>query len=113
MIRSDADDYVIESLSELEAQLEFKTRELDEALEQQKATAEVLHVISNSSGELPLVFDTMLDKAMHLCAAEFGVLAVYDGNVFQAAATRGLPEKHAAFRAHSTGEDRSLSASPR
>ena len=87
-----------------EAQLELKTRELDEVLEQQRATAEVLQVISNSSRDLPLVFDTMLDKAMHLCAAEFGVLAIYDGKVFRSAATRGLPDKYAAFRARSTGD---------
>ena len=92
------------SFTAMEAQLKLKARELDEALEQQKATAEVLQVISNSSGDLPLVFDTMLDKAMHLCAAEFGVLAIYDGKVFRSAATRGLPKKYAAFRSHSTGD---------
>jgi two-component system NtrC family sensor kinase len=92
------------SVAELEAQLELRTRELDQALEQQKATAEVLQVISNSSGDLPRVFDTMLDKAMHLCGAEFGVLGIYDGKTFQTAATRGLPEKYAAYRARSTGD---------
>ncbi len=92
------------SVAELEARLELRTKELDQALEQQKATAEVLQVISNSSGDLPLVFDTMLDKAMYLCGAEFGVIAVYDGMIFRTAATRGLPEKYVAFRAQSTGD---------
>ena len=92
------------SVSELEARLKIKTRELDEALAQQSATAEVLQVVSNSSGDLPLVFDTMLDKAMHLCGAEFGVLAIYDGKTFRTAAARGLPGKYVAYRARSTGD---------
>lgn len=93
-----------QSFAELEARFEFSTRELDQALEQQKATAEVLDVISSSSGELPLVFDTVLDKAMHLCGAEFAVLANYDGKTFRTAATRGLPKKCVSFRAHSSGD---------
>ena len=67
------------------------TLERDEALEREKATAEVLRVISSSPRELDLVFKTMLENALHICEAEFGVLYRYDGDGrFHAAVWRGV-----------------------
>src|SRR5262245_14362382 len=71
-------------------QVQARTSELTEALEQQTATSEVLSIISTSSSELEPVFRTILANATRLCGANFGVLFRYNGNVFQAAALREL-----------------------
>ena len=59
------------------------TRELNEALEQQAATSEVLRVIASSPVELDSVFDKILANATRLCAAKFGVMFFYEEGAFR------------------------------
>ncbi|MGC2076852.1 MAG: GAF domain-containing protein, partial [Xanthobacteraceae bacterium] len=73
-------------------------RERDEALEQQKATAEVLRVISSSPGELEPVFQAMLENAVRICEAKFGILYLSEGEGFRVAAMRNAPPAFAELR---------------
>jgi two-component system NtrC family sensor kinase len=80
------------SAANLQQQLDRRTRERDEALAREAATAEVLQVISSSTGELERVFEAILENATRICDAKFGVLHRYDGNLFRVAAVRNVPE---------------------
>jgi class 3 adenylate cyclase len=68
-------------------ELRQRTADLTEALEQQTATSEVLHVISSSSGDLEPVFATMLEKAVRICDAKFGTLYRLEGDALRLVAS--------------------------
>jgi GAF domain-containing protein len=78
-------------------------RALAEALEQQAATAEILNVISSSRGELEPVFQAILDNAVRICEAKFGVMFRFDGELSYAVATLNLPPAVEDFLQHRGG----------
>jgi len=71
--------------------------ELRESLQQQTATSEVLGVISQSSGDLPPVFETILANATRICEAKFGVMWLCEGGGFRSVAAHG-PAEHVEWR---------------
>jgi GAF domain-containing protein len=70
------------------------TRERDEALEREKATAEVLRVISSSPGQLEPIFQAMLEKATTLCEASFGNMLLYEAGLLRRVAFHNTPLKY-------------------
>jgi signal transduction histidine kinase/DNA-binding response OmpR family regulator len=85
------------SYTDLEEKLARARRERDEALERERATAEVLRVISASPGRLEPVFQAMLENATRICGAKFGILFRYEGGLFHPAASLHVPPALADF----------------
>ena len=75
--------------------------ELRQSLEQQTATSEVLQVISSSPGDLEPVFATMLEKAVRICDATFGIIYRWDGEVLHTLASHNTPPAFAEARKRS------------
>ena len=80
-------------------EVQARTHELTESLQQQTATADVLKVISASPGELSLVFQTMLENAVRLCEAKFAMMRLLEGDQFRAVGTWNLPPGYSEFLA--------------
>jgi two-component system NtrC family sensor kinase len=64
-------------------------RELDEALERQTTTAEVLSVIASSPHDAQPVFDMIAKNAARLCKAQFCYVFRFDGELVRFAAQSG------------------------
>ena len=73
---------------------------LEEAIGRERALGEVLRIISRSQGQLAEVIASVLDYALELCDAEFGILFEYSDRAgYKAAYTRGIPAAFAEWLA--------------
>ena len=81
-------------------ELRQRTADLSDSLARQTAMSDVLEVISSSPAELGPVFDAILANAVRICEAQFGNLALFDGNAMRVAALYNAPREFAEVHRH-------------
>ncbi|WP_119418717.1 GAF domain-containing protein [Desertibaculum subflavum] len=78
-------------------EVQGRSRELAEALERQTATSEILSVINRSPGDLSPVFAALLENAVRICSAKFGILFRKAEAGFETLALHDVPPDFAAY----------------
>src|SRR5690242_10241382 len=74
----------------LQKELDERTRELTESIQQQKATSEVLSIIRQSPADAQPVFDAIVQSATRLCNGLFGVVYLYEDGLLRIVATNNF-----------------------
>jgi two-component system, NtrC family, sensor kinase len=91
LLRSFADQAVIAiENTRLFEEVQARTRELQEALEYQTSTSEVLGVISRSPTDVQPAFDSIAASAAQLCGGIFSNLQIYDGELLHLVGTHNI-----------------------
>src|SRR5579863_2726017 len=78
-------------------EVQARTTDLQESLQQQTATADVLKVISRSAFDLKSVLTTLTESAQSLCGASLGIIMLRDGEVMRLRAESGCTQAFVDF----------------
>jgi signal transduction histidine kinase len=98
LLRTFADQAVIAiQNARMFKEVEARTEDLRESLQQQTATADVLKVISRSAFNLQAVLDTLVESAARLCESDKGVIFKRDGDLYRWSANFGNPPELETF----------------
>src|SRR6516164_7365232 len=89
----------VSGTSRREHEIDPLTNELN--IEQQRATTEVLKLISSSFGDPQPVFATILASAVRLCHADNGIIRRWDGDALHLVATHNMPQAFIELRKQS------------